>query len=180
MSIPAEMAERHRLMFAEMAELGLKSARDLVDRQLAAEDTDVAARAALAMHRVMRTVRQTMALEQRQERERQRAEREATTDGRRDDKTRLQVRKAQVQAAVERLIWDEHEFGSDDAGELEYELTERLDHEAAADDFADQPIEACVARLCAALNLPLRPQPAEEEAEERAGADDAATPVAPP
>ena len=170
------MAERHRLIFAEMAELGLKSARDLLDRQLAAEDTDVAARAALAMHRVMRTVRQTMALEQRQERERQRAEREASTEDRREHDVRIKTRKAQVQAAVERLIWDEHEFGSDDAGELEYELTERLDHEAVADDFADQPIEACIARLCAALNLPLPAQSGEGEAAERAGADDAATP----
>jgi len=154
MCIPAEMAERHGLVFAELAAIGLESARDLRDRQLAAEDADVATRAALALHRVMRSIRQTLALEQRQERERQQASRDTAAQARRDNDVRVQARKARVKAVVERLIWDEHEYESDETGNLEVELADRLDREAVADDFADQPIEACVARLCAALGIP--------------------------
>lgn len=157
MSTADEMAERHGRVLAELSELGLTLARDLHARALGAEDAKTAADLGLAFHRISRSVRQTMALEARLERDRTRRDREVDALAAREAETRVQVRKVRVRSLVERMIWNEVE--SDEAEELVDELELRLDEEAFADDFGADPIEAHVARIRSDLGLPALASP---------------------
>src|SRR5690349_3387401 len=115
MSTSPDMAERHGRVLAELSELGLGLARDLQARALAAEDVKTAADLGLAFHRIARSVRQTLALEARLERDRERAAREAAqaaaeaaaAEPRRTP--RVARRLVEVRAAVERVICAETE-----------------------------------------------------------------------
>ena len=170
------MAERHARDLAELTAIGLESVRDLRDRQLAAEDADVAARAALALHRVMRGVRQSMALEAKLDRDRLSAERDARNRAAQVRMIKTHEHRERIRHRVERLIWDEAERS--DAEELYKKLDDLLDEAELDETFLDQPVERFIARFAKALgvNLPLPPQSGEGEGGERAGADDAATP----
>jgi len=147
-----DLTARHARGLAELSELGLSLARDLHACALAAEEPLAKAEVALAFHRVSRSVRQSMALEARLMRDLRRQEGEAGAEAVKVEKARLGARKAQVRAAVERLIWNEAE--TEDAGlQLIDELDERLDEAALYETFADGPVEAIVARLRADLGL---------------------------
>jgi hypothetical protein len=154
------MTERHGRVLAELTELGLELARDLQARGLAAEDAKAAADLSLAFHRVARSVRQTVALEARLERDRQRLAREARSDLQRETRARVQQRKAQLGAAVRREIWTEAE--GEEAERLLDDLDDWLDEESLADGFAVAPIEAHIERIRADLGLPPPPPPPPE------------------
>jgi phosphoglycolate phosphatase-like HAD superfamily hydrolase len=151
------MRERQERILAELSELGLALARDLQARALAADDTAEASELGLAFHRVARSVRQTLALQSRLERDRQRAEREDRADVQRAETARAERRRAQVKFAVERCVFSEAD-GSE-AERLLDELDDRLEEDTLSDAFAgDDPIEAHIARICADLGVePPRP-----------------------
>jgi hypothetical protein len=147
----AEMAERHGRMLGRLAEMSLALAERLHDKAMAAEAEGEIQSLSSAYHRMARSARQSMALEERFWRERARWAREEETRGERRDTKQLARRKGQVKARVERLIWDEHE--GDEAEALVEELERRLDEDALFDGFLEAPLEAHVTRLCAELAL---------------------------
>ncbi|MDB5419796.1 MAG: hypothetical protein JWP50_3215, partial [Phenylobacterium sp.] len=127
MSDRAEMTERHGRILAELAELGLGSARDLQQRQLAAETPKDAAVLASALHRISRSVRQCLALEARLERDARRQEIEDRDDVRAETERRVGKRRDRIKAAVERLVWTEYE--DSEANVLVDDLDMLLDQE---------------------------------------------------
>jgi hypothetical protein len=154
MSTPTEMAERHGRVLAELAELGLTLARALHEKALAAETPQEACELGLAFHRISRSVRQTLALEARLERERLRLAREAREERHAAERQRqdgLPQRKARVRAAVERLIYTEADETEIEA--LLEELEPCLAAAALTDDFVLGPVQAQVDRICADLGL---------------------------
>jgi hypothetical protein len=147
MNSTPEMTERQGRVLADLAELGLELARDLKARALAAGTREDAEGLALAFHRMSRSVRLTLALESRLVRERH----EAVKVRRGEVARAVQARKAQVQAALARQVYDERE--SDEAERLLDELDERLEEAGLYEAFAEGPVEACIARLRADLGL---------------------------
>ena len=81
MSQPAHIAERHARILGDLAERGHSLACKLHDGAMAAEDPESCARIAAGFHQVARTVRQTLALEAKLERDARRAEREVAPFG---------------------------------------------------------------------------------------------------
>ena len=151
MAEPAEIADRRARILAKLSELGLELACDLQASALAAEDLAAKERLALAFHRVSRSLRQTLALEARLERD---AQRQVHEDLARAEKRRtagVEVRKAQVRAGVERMIYCEIE--AEEAEMWLDDLTERLDAEALDDDFTDEDVDAHIERLAKELGL---------------------------
>src|SRR5258705_8925277 len=108
MSTAAEKQERQERILAELSELGLALARDLQARALAATDIAEASELGLAFQRVSRSVRQTLALEAKLERDRLRADREDRTEAQNARTAYAERRKTQVQVAVKRCIRYEH------------------------------------------------------------------------
>jgi hypothetical protein len=153
MSTAAEKRERQERILAELSELGLGLARDLQVRALAATDIAEASELGLAFQRVARAVRQTLALEAKLDRDRQRADREDREDARNARAAHAERRKAQVQIAVRRCIRYEH--SGYDAENLIDELDDRLDEDALHDVYAgDSDIDLHIARMCAELGVP--------------------------
>ena len=146
-----DRAERRGRILAELAELGMGLARRVHERAMAAEDAHDADRLTLAFHRLSRSVRQTLALEARLEREDQRA---AVEDERRAEdhrRGRVQARRDQVDATVRRLIWTEAERR--ERGELQAGLDKILAEACAAETFLEGPVEALIARIREDLGL---------------------------
>jgi hypothetical protein len=162
MSHPTEPAETHSAKCArilgELSELGLTLARDLHARALAAETVEDAQAAALAFHRISRSVRQSLALEARLERDREAVARDAAQAVHDERLARVAARHRQVQGAMDRLIWTEAEGDDDGVEILTEELSMRLDEAALAPDFLEIPLETLVARLSADMGLALEPQ----------------------
>lgn len=157
MSDVGDMAERHGRVLAELSELGLGLARDLQQRALAADSPEAAADLAAAFHRISRSVRQTLALEARLERERRRRAQEDAIELERQRPQRAERRAAEVRTAVERLIWTEAE-SEERAEELLADLDDYLGCEIVSDTFLDDPLEAYVARVCQELGIGRRGQ----------------------
>jgi hypothetical protein len=151
MSDPVDMAERHGRILNRLAELGLSLAEDLHACALAAETPKDKAELGLAFHRTSRSVRQTLALEAKLERDRHRQGREDRADAVRERQTLVGLRKAQVKAAVEWAIWSEVE--GDEAERLVDDLEDFLDEEALCDDFTQSPLDAHIARIRTDLGL---------------------------
>jgi hypothetical protein len=147
------MHERHSAILAELSEIGLSSARDLHAQQLAAETPERKAMLASALHRISRSVRQTLALEARLVRDALRQDREDQAAAQDAVVARKTRRSAQVKATVERLIWMEHEKDGEDADHLVECLGELLGEDILHDDFDTEPLEAHIAQLCASLGL---------------------------
>lgn len=145
------MTCRHGRILAELSELGLALARDFQARALATVDDTAAAGLGLAFHRAARSVRQSVALEARLERDRRRDDREAKAFAARDTQDRVLKRKAQARAAVTRLIWTEAE--GEEAEALLEDLEDRLSEVALDDDFSRGPLETDITRLSADLGL---------------------------
>jgi phosphate-selective porin len=162
MSTAAEKQGRQERILAELSELGLALARDLQARALAASDIAEASELGLAFQRVSRSVRQTLALEAKLERDRQRADREDRDEAQLARTAYAERRKAQVQIAVKRCVRYEH--SGYDAENLLDELNDRLDEDALHDVFAgDSDIDLHIARMCAELGVP---EPGADEASE--------------
>ncbi len=156
-----EMTERFTRGLAEFSELCLASARDLVARQVAAENAAEAASCAAALHKVGRSLRQSMALEARLRRDRDAARREAQAELVVADEKRRKHRRAQVEAAVGRLIWTEAESEQIAEG-LMGELDDLLNEELLTEAFGEEPLETHIARLLDRLGVIVSPAPAEE------------------
>lgn len=138
---------------AELLELGMAAARECQAKLMAAEDARALADCALALGRASRSVRQTIALQVKVGRARRTQGREDAADGRREAEARASRRKAQAKATVERLIWTEAEGG--EAERLIDHLDDLVSEDALYDGFADGPVEAYIARICADLGLPV-------------------------
>jgi hypothetical protein len=152
MGTPSEKRERQDRILAELSELGLALARDLQACALAADEPAAKADLSLAFQRTSRSVRQSLALEARFDRDRLAAAREDRDLAKRAEAFRVARRRAQVKLGVERCIWDEAEDAEAEA--LLADLDDYLERDALADLFAgDDPIEAHIARLCAELGV---------------------------
>ena len=153
MSDAAEtMAERHSRLLGELTELGMGVARDLAGRLAAAEGPDEAQGLARAFHQVSRSVRQSMALESRLERERRQGAAETRLAEGEIRIQAIQQRRIRLRRDVGRMIWTERE--RDEAERLLPILDRRLAEDSRLDDFADLPVEVHIARLRAAFGLP--------------------------
>jgi len=145
------MAERHARLLGRFAELAESLAEHLHDEVLAAESAQDKRDLTLAFHRITRSARQTLALEAKLERDRKleivadlaRAETLAREPVRR--------RKAQIAAAIERLIW--READEDDVLDLQMRLGDLMAEEDLHDLYAEGPIEDHIRRLCIELGL---------------------------
>jgi hypothetical protein len=145
MSSPAEMAERRGRMLAELAELGLSLARDLHGQALDAETPQEKVQLAEAFNRISRSVRQSVALEAK-------LQREAGRDAHERRGREREARKAQLARRVVRLINDE----VGDRGlafRMAREAPDWVERESESESFLDEPIEAQVARIRAAMGL---------------------------
>ncbi len=151
MSDATEITERRNRILAELSERGLTLARDLHERALAAETTEEACNLGLAFHRISRSLRQTLALEARLERDRRRQDHEDRAEAARQDQARVHRRRSQLRLAVERAIWTEAE--GEEAERLIDELDDVLEAEVLADGFGTDPVDVHIARLCADFGL---------------------------
>ena len=151
MVTPLNTAELRARRLARYAELVDSIAEHLHDEILAAGTAQDKRDLALAFHRVTRSARQTMALEAKLERD---AKLDVVADLARAERIArepVQRRKAQITAAVERLIW--HEASGQAAEDLESVLADIMDEEGLHDVYAEGPIEDHIRRLCIAIGL---------------------------
>jgi hypothetical protein len=168
--------ERQDRILAELSELGLTLARGLHGRTLAAETAEEAQALSLAFHRISRSVRQTIALETKLDRERSRQDHDDRREAARRNEASATRRKAQVRLAVERAIWTEAE--GLEAERLLDELDDVLEEGALSDGFLDGPVETLIARIQDDLGLAaanVRPPPAGCVHEQDSRPDDAET-----
>jgi hypothetical protein len=152
MSSAAEMAERQGRMLAELAELGLTLARELQARALSADTPAEAAQLAEAFHRIGRSVRQSLALEAKLNRDAQREAREQHELEARETEARRAARKTQLRKGVERLIWDEVEE-PEVADAMLRDAPHFVEREAESEAFLDEPVEAQIARIREVLGV---------------------------
>ncbi|WP_296599469.1 hypothetical protein, partial [Phenylobacterium sp.] len=94
MSQPANIAERRAFILGDLAERGHSLACKLHDGAMATEDPEACAKIAAGFHQVARTVRQTIALDAKLERDAQRAERELLRDEEQARERKITIRKA--------------------------------------------------------------------------------------
>jgi hypothetical protein len=177
MSSPAEMAERQGRMLAELAELGLTLARELQARALAAETPAETAQLAEAFHRISRSVRQSLALEAKLQREAVRDARDQRETEARETEVRRAARKAQLKKRVEQLIWDEVEE-AEVAGDMARDVADFVEREAESESFLDEPVEAQIARIREVLGVD-EDWELDDDAEDADGSDDAADEASP-
>jgi hypothetical protein len=172
MSKRDEMAERQGRILGELAELGMSLARDLHGRALAADTPKAVVDLGIAFHRISRSVRQTLALEAKLDRDREQAARGDRVEAVRERQGRISQRADQVRAVTARAIWTEAE--GDEAERLLNDLDDWLEVESFARDFADRPIEDLIARVCADLGVtPPARDPGSEASVEGEGAEGA-------
>ena len=144
------------MILDELAKLGLSLARELHRRATEAEDDEASARLAMAFHHVSRSIRQSLALQARMERDRARDAAQVREDAERGRAASREARKGEVRAAVQRLAWTEKPDWN------LFTTRERLDlivdAEADADGFLDIAVDELVARIARLLGLSsLRP-----------------------
>ena len=144
MAPASEMTDRHAAALAEFADLCLQSARDLAARQLAADDASEAAELASALHKVGRSLRQSMALEAKLRRDQEQGVRDTEARTAQVEQQRRKRRREAVEKAVEYMIWDEAE---DDGHDLIERLEAVLDMDMQFETFGDEPLEAQIAHL---------------------------------
>jgi hypothetical protein len=142
-----ERAERHGRMLQALADCGLRAVQKLTDELVAAKTDVEHERFALALHRMSRDLRLTLALEERLVHERRKALREERTDRQKA----VEHRKKQVDHAVTGRVYAEREGEAAEA--LLKEFDELLDEHRLYEDFLDLPLETVIARFCKALGL---------------------------
>jgi hypothetical protein len=161
----ADPALRRLRMLEELAEIGMDIARALRRRALdeaaanAAQPDDQAL--GLAFSRVARAVRQTLALEDRLDQDRQARDGAAQAEravqlaeqagARAIEGLRVAIHRSEVRAKVEQVI--EAEAGDADVERLLTDLDERLDDDEGGADFLDRPLGELIAAICRDLGL---------------------------
>ncbi|THD80924.1 MAG: hypothetical protein E7812_05790 [Phenylobacterium sp.] len=168
-------------MLQRLAELAMRSAEDLCARQLAAQTPAEAAALASALHRMSRTVRQTLLLEARFSRddrsEAREAEGQARADAAEAAKALHRDRKARVRRAMEEVLCERCET-QEEVDDLVLEMDLRLDDHIRAHDFETATFEALIDGLCRSLGLDLLADEDEAEADEDADETGDETPAA--
>ena len=144
-------AERQGRMLDRLAELGMSLAERLHERAMAAEEPETAERLALAFHRLSRSVRQTIALQARLERDARRDLIETQGRAQAARAERVKARRDRVDGALAKLIWTEAE--ASELPDLLKNLGCTLAEESLAEDFLDAPLEALIDRVKAQLGL---------------------------
>ncbi|WP_091741088.1 hypothetical protein [Phenylobacterium immobile] len=148
--------DRHKEFAAELAEAGMALARDIAEAALKAEAVADKIALAGAHERLARSVRLTIQLCERLERNAAQAERPSDqpdiTALERRLAPQLDLRKAQVRAAVRRSI--EQDYEGEDAEILERSLEGLLEEWALTRRFLDEPPMAMVSVLRRKLKLP--------------------------
>jgi len=157
------VTDRRLEMLGEFAELALSLARDLHQAALAAEDAGEKARLAEACHRMGRGLRQSLALHARLERNVTRNAREDAGYAAQQVAEAVVRRKAQVKAAVERMVWSEYEPDDSEAEETLDRLAKSLDAEAELEGFEQQDLAAQIAEICRLIGY-LPPAPPQDAA----------------
>ena len=137
-----EMTERHARILKRLSQFG-DALVEQVHADVAAAETPEARQAAVkSFHVISRSLRQTLALEARFEREQRRVEIQAQADAERvaarDAQARQAARKTDVRRTVEHLIWNEWELPDDQAERVLREAGQKLD---GMDFDLDQPVE---------------------------------------
>jgi hypothetical protein len=160
-----DRAERRDGLLTRLADLGMSLAEDLHARALAAKDDKSANDLALAFHRISRSVRQTLALEARFERDAKLAAREEARQLASETLDRVQKKRSQIRRAISRDVWSEYE--GDEAEALLDDLDAWVFEASEDDGFLDDPAETLIARIRENLGL------AANDAEARAEPDEA-------
>ncbi|THD65047.1 hypothetical protein [Phenylobacterium sp.] len=164
MSHAADKQARAEAILGELAELGLMLARDLAAQARAAEDPETQVALVGAFQKTSRTVRLTLALDFKLQRDAARAAREdaaaAAEHARQGRLAALipargpcEARKGRVRNLLNRLIWNEAEGDADEYEVLLDDLTARLDEAAEAEGFEDTPVETLARRIAADMGL---------------------------
>ena len=169
----AEKQARSEAILGELAELGLALARDLAAQARACEDPEQQAALVEAFHKTSRTVRLTLALDAKLDRDAAREARDAEACASRTEAapamttpmthapwraepTAAAARKGRVRSLMNRLLWDESEGDEAEHEVLSDDLEARLDEAARAPDFEAIPIEAVARRIAADMGLSSR------------------------
>jgi hypothetical protein len=145
------MAERHSRVLARVAELSLTLAEDAQAGALAASDPAEKKDLVAAFDRAAGQVCRAVAIEAKLERDQRRDARQARADAGVDKAARVETRKRQVRAQMERRIFSELDPRQGQIRLADFE--ERLEDEALYDRFTDEEVEAHIDRLCAELGL---------------------------
>src|ERR1700761_2618492 len=156
---------RAEAILGELAEPGLMLARELAIQARATEDPDAQVALVSAFQKTSRTVRLTLALDFKLQRDAARAAREAE-DAERDRIQReelaaarprplspRQVRKERVRSLLNRLIWNEAEGDTEEHEILYDDLPARLDEASEVEGFEDLPIEAVARQIADDMGL---------------------------
>lgn len=144
--------EDEEAMLAELAGMIMSATRAAHSRLMAAPDDEAFHAAGRTFQRLGRALRQTFAIRARLKRERATLLREGRETNRAEREARVATRKAQLRAAADRMLWTEHER---EAMSLRFdeEIAERIEAEALADDFLDQPMAVLAESVLSALGL---------------------------
>ncbi|MBS0333536.1 MAG: hypothetical protein JSS35_12275 [Proteobacteria bacterium] len=162
-------------MLGELAEVSLAVAKELARRLHASETPEEAETLAGAFHKISRTMRLSLALDAKLERE---AARDAQAQAREAETARLEAearpavaqpaaapcasehpshaikaQKSRVRGLLNRLLWNEAEGDSDEYDVLWDDLSARLDEAARDPAFLDLPIERLAGRMVADMGL---------------------------
>jgi hypothetical protein len=159
----ATATDADEALLDELAGLLMSAARMAHERMAKAQDEAAFHAAGQTLHRMARSLRQTLALKQRARREadQSRQEAEMQASNRRIEQV---IRREVIKAAVERIYWTEHEAldADDDAADALLDaIAEHCEAATLDPDFLDLPIAAQVARICQAAGLPV-PKAADE------------------
>jgi hypothetical protein len=165
---PPIYEDRHGRILAELAGMGVMLARELQERAIGAETVEEITRLAQAFHTVSRGVRQSLALEMKVIRMRNQLAREAKAEAA-EEARRLREARAPsvwsrtnaVATQVERLIYNEAEFESEDfdqdrAEALQIALNRWLAVAKERPDFTTADVDELIVEACDAVGLDAR------------------------
>jgi hypothetical protein len=156
---PADMAERHARILAELAELGMGLARQAAQDAEAAESPEERARAALVFQRMSRSIRQSLALEARLARDLARDAREEEARRAEARRERVNARRRDIREGVAALVWREmEELDEDEAEAFEDRIDDAVHEEVVAEGFFTDPLADQVARCVARLGYEITPE----------------------
>ena len=151
------IADPDEQMLARLAALDLAAAEKAHGKLMAAEEAGEIAELGRTYQRLARSLRQTLALKARLAREREMAANQPKPPRSGPGAHATVKRMRELRLGVVRVIWDEQE--REDALDLEDALDGLIARDSFEDDFAAEPLDDHVARIC--LELGLSPQGAE-------------------
>jgi hypothetical protein len=168
-----EMADRHRRILVRLSELSLEAAENLHNRLIEAQAPAEAQGLGVAFEKVSRSLRLTLLLEAKLEKDALAAQREVEALQARAAEALYAVRRARVRSAVIDAIAEASER-PEEAEELADTLDANLDSYLRDPEFAAMPFEDVVDRLCRDLGLD-----DEDEDEDGDAAEDGDAPAPP-